>query len=82
MFHISLLVHGLLIASVGAHFGIDLSVPTNSSTFDCLVNEQKVEYAIFRTFRSIGIVDENAPDSIRAAHKAGITALSAYIFPW
>lgn len=69
------------IAIAHAHIGVDLSVPTNTSTFKCLVNDYHVEYAMVRAYRSVGEVDENAPDSLRSAHRAGISALSAYLFP-
>jgi hypothetical protein len=41
------LLHAFIVGSaLSAHFGVDLSVPTNSSTFKCLADEHSVDYAI------------------------------------
>mgnify|MGYP003385538299 CR=1 FL=1 len=61
--------------------GIDISVATDTTTFKCLVDDYNITYAIVRAFRSTGIIDEEAPNTIKQAYNQNITDLSVYIFP-
>lgn len=61
--------------------GVDLSVPANTTTFECLKTNHDISYAIVRVFRSLGKTDENAPATIQAAFDSNISDLSSYIFP-
>lgn len=61
--------------------GIDISVATDDNTFKCLINEHNISYAIVRAFRSTGVIDSEAPNTIKSASNNGLSDLSAYIFP-
>lgn len=68
--------------------GVDLSVPTNVSTWSCVLNEltastnsSHLPFAIVRVYRSVGEVDANAPDTLHSAHEAGFRKLAGYMFP-
>lgn len=70
---------GLLVVS--AETGVDLSVATTPDTWACLVGKYNVNFAIIRTFRNKGLVDNNAAETLTNAHNAGIKDLGAYMFP-
>jgi len=61
--------------------GVDLSVATTEADWTCLVKDHDVKYAIVRTYRNLGAVDENSAPSLKLAAKAGVADLGAYIFP-
>lgn len=61
--------------------GVDISVATTNSVWDCLMNEKNVTYAIVRVYRCIGAIDSNSANSIALAAKSGVKDLGAYIFP-
>lgn len=61
--------------------GVDLSVQTTADNWNCLVKDHDISYAIIRAYRSLGALDENAADTLKLAHSAGIKDLGAYMFP-
>ena len=71
----------LLIGGCAAKLGVDLSVPTNVSTWSCIQKEGDVSFGIVRVYRSVGDVDQNAPQTIKDAFSSGLKDLSGYIFP-
>lgn len=70
-----------IFAAVQGKAGVDLSVQTTSENWDCLVKDHDISYAIIRAYRNLGVVDDNAPESLKLAHGSGIKDLGAYIFP-
>ncbi len=60
--------------------GIDVSQSTSTKTFSCL-KEKGYDFAIVRAFRSVGLPDYNAPQTIRNAREANFTTVEAYMFP-
>lgn len=77
-------VAGSLLLSLGvssARYGVDVSVATDLSAWQCLRQQHQTSFGIARVYRSVGQVDANSPDSLKAAHAAGIINLHAYIFP-
>ncbi len=75
----------LLVVSVGARIGYDLSVPADAQTWTCLRDAIALgdgpAFAIVRVFRNIGEIDTNAATTLRSATDAGMGDLGAYIFP-
>eukprot|EP01038_Epipyxis_sp_PR26KG_P004636 gene4636-6517_t len=71
----------VLLGCSQAKLGVDLSIVTNSSIWDCLVKEHSTEYAIIRAYRSLGQVDANSANSLRLAHNSGVKDLGVYMFP-
>ena len=66
---------------VSCRIGFDASAgPYNSNSMACLKNNG-FSFAIFRAYRSYGIVDPNAKANIRGAHAGGINDVDVYIFP-
>ncbi|EFA84763.1 hypothetical protein PPL_01755 [Heterostelium album PN500] len=65
---------------VDAKLGVDISQATNSSIWECL-RDSGYEFAIVRASRSNGLLDDNAPNSIKLAKAAGMSRVDAYIFP-
>ena len=64
--------------------GVDVSTALSQSTWECLMSpggQGPVEWASVRAYCSYGDVDHNAVSSIKAARAAGISDVSAYIFP-
>lgn len=61
--------------------GVDVSAPVSAATFACLSQQHNITFAIARAYRSVGSPDAAAPETLRAARAAGITALGAYHFP-
>lgn len=66
---------------VDGRTGVDLSVETSASTWDCLINQHNVTYADVRVSHSTGQLDYNGPNSIIFASRAGLKDIGAYIFP-
>jgi hypothetical protein len=71
----------LIFALCQARTGVDLSVPTTLSTWQCLVSQHQVDYSIIRVYRNIGQVDANAANSLKMAYQAGVKDLGGYLFP-
>ena len=68
-------------ALVSASIGFDASSgPFKTNSMSCLKNNG-YSFAIFRGYRSYGVVDPNAVKNINAAHAGGINDVGAYIFP-
>ncbi len=61
--------------------GVDLSVATTQSTWDCLAKDYNVTYSIIRVYRNTGLVDTNAATTIKNVAAAGINDIGAYMFP-
>jgi GH25 family lysozyme M1 (1,4-beta-N-acetylmuramidase) len=64
-----------------AYNGVDLSVATTVADWQCLMSDYNVTYAIIRTYRSVGEVDTNSPDTIHYAATAGVKDIGVYMFP-
>ena len=74
----------LMAASAFAITGVDVSEPLSESEWECLMSpggQGPVQWASVRAYRSSGTTDPNAANSIKAAKAAGISHVSAYIFP-
>lgn len=76
-----LVVLCVVFAVCQARTGVDLSVATTLSTWQCLVSQYKVDYSIIRVYRNIGQVDSNAPNTLKMAQQAGVKDLGGYLFP-
>ena len=70
-----------LLVAVTARSGVDLSVLTDATTWNCLVSQQNVSFAVIRAYRSSGVVDINSANSIQLATNAGVKTVDAYMFP-
>ena len=77
----AILLLACFLGLVSCRTGVDLSVQTNSSTWDCFVGKFNVSYAIIRLYRNIGQIDSNGANTILTAAKAGVSDLGAYMFP-
>lgn len=79
----STLLLSVLLVSAGTagHFGVDVAVPFSSEQLSCLRTQHNVSFAIVRAHHSWGGVDTNAPQTIQAAWKAGLSAVDVYLFP-
>ena len=66
---------------IEARTGVDLSVATTEDTWQCLMKDHAVDYAIIRAYRNVGQVDANCANTLINANKAGVKDLGAYIFP-
>eukprot|EP01116_Phalansterium_solitarium_P017426 TRINITY_DN4290_c0_g1_i2.p1 TRINITY_DN4290_c0_g1~~TRINITY_DN4290_c0_g1_i2.p1 ORF type:complete len:214 (-),score=80.96 TRINITY_DN4290_c0_g1_i2:160-801(-) len=75
-----LCVLAALATFAAAEWGVDVSQPTSTSSFQCMRN-QGAEFAIVRAWESIGQFDSAAPGSVAAAHAAGIPYVDVYMFP-
>ncbi len=71
----------LIFAICQARTGVDISVAKTSSTWECLVSQHQVDYAIIRIYRNLGQVDSNAPNTLKMASQAGVKDLGGYLFP-
>jgi len=74
----------LLGASAFAYTGVDVSDPISEADWACLEQpggQGPVQWASVRAYRSSGSTDPNAPTTIKNARAAGISHVSAYIFP-
>jgi hypothetical protein len=60
--------------------GIDVSQPASTEIFSCL-KQTGYDFAIVRAFRSSGMPDYNAPQTIRNARQANFATVEAYMFP-
>lgn len=60
--------------------GVDVSQPTSIDVFSCL-KQKGYDFAIVRAFRSTGVPDYNAPQSIRNAQSANLAVVEVYMFP-
>jgi GH25 family lysozyme M1 (1,4-beta-N-acetylmuramidase) len=76
-----ILVFIALFSATLAYNGVDLSVATTVADWQCLVSDYNVTYAIIRTYRSVGEVDTNSPNTIHYAATAGIKDIGVYMFP-
>ena len=63
-----------------ARQGIDVSQPASTEIFSCL-KQTGYDFAIVRAFRSSGMPDYNAPQTIRNARQANFATVEAYMFP-
>lgn len=81
MIALCFLIFSCLIASALGRAGVDLSVATSLSDWQCLREKYSVDYAIIRLYRNIGLIDTNGAASLTNAAKAGINDLGAYMFP-
>jgi hypothetical protein len=81
MFEFFLLaIVGVIVAAYpDKYYGIDVSAPTTTSQFKCL-RAANLSFAIVRVFRSNGVVDANAAQTIANAQAAGVRT-DGYIFP-
>jgi len=70
-----------LLVTISGYSGVDLSVATTVSDWNCLVADYNTSFAIVRAYRSSGQVDTNTPTSIHNAAAAGLTDLGVYMFP-
>lgn len=64
-----------------SNYGVDTSVLTTQDQFKCLIMTANTSFVIIRAYRSLGAVDDAAPESAKNAHAAGIFNIGAYIFP-
>lgn len=69
-----------LLPLIVARNGVDLSIATTVSDWQCLADAD-ITYSIIRLYRSLGAVDTNSPTTIQNANKVGITDLGGYFFP-
>lgn len=82
-----MILTGLLILSyqflvVSGRYGVDLSVSLSLNQWYCLTVDHNVSYAIIRAYRSTGVVDANAPVSIRQALSfPEVKEVDVYMFP-
>ena len=67
----------LLVAAATAITGVDVSTSISQSDWECL----NVDWASVRAYSSTGSPDYNAAGTIKAARAAGVSDVSAYIFP-
>ena len=75
------LIVAFAIVLVSAKLGFDASAgPFTSENMACMKKSGLV-YAIFRAYRSYGVVDPAAVANIKAAHDGGINDVDVYIFP-
>ena len=72
---------GLAAASASAIEGVDVSQLISESDWACMASNNNVQWASVRAYCSYGSTDSNAPASIKNAKAAGISHVSAYIFP-
>ena len=77
----TILIFVISILSVLSRQGFDLSVETTAETWSCLFSSTDDIFAIIRAYRNVGVVDINAPTSVKAAYSAGVRDLGVYIFP-
>ncbi|EDR21966.1 lysozyme, putative [Entamoeba dispar SAW760] len=70
----------LLIASVFAIRGVDMSTLTSVSSFQCFVNNGYT-FAIPRCWRSTGSWDPYCANNCANAHAGGMSRVDAYFFP-
>lgn len=81
MIGVQVLLFAALAQLVVGRNGVDLSIATTLSDWQCLVGEENVTYSIIRLYRNVGEVDANAVTSLQYATKVGITDLGGYMFP-
>lgn len=77
---VALVVVAALTPSASATNGVDVSVDTYSSAWQCLLGEG-YSYAIVRAYQSIGQPDPAAPHTIYNAWDGGMKAVDIYVFP-
>lgn len=65
----------------GGVSGVDLSVQTSASDWKCLVQEHNISFAIIRSYRSVGQIDDNCAANLKHASRARVGDLGVYIFP-
>jgi len=75
-----LLFAGLFVCAYGRS-GVDLSVATTVSDWECLVNQYNVSYSFIRVYRSVGAIDTNSATNIKNAASVGIHDIGIYMFP-
>jgi len=81
MLKLSVLVGSTLSVTSASRFGVDLSVPTDESQWNCLLTTANTSFGIVRVYRSSGKLDDNAVTTIKSAHAAGLRDIHGYIFP-
>ena len=70
----------LLVCSVRADYGIDISALVDSGSYNCLVNNGYT-FAIPRGYCSYGGVDPNVVANIQNAYAGGMSHVDVYLFP-
>jgi GH25 family lysozyme M1 (1,4-beta-N-acetylmuramidase) len=75
-----LVVFCLFIAAAFATHGVDVSAPTATSSFSCMVNNG-YHFAVVRAYRSNGTPDPNGAQTINNARAGGMSNVDAYMFP-
>jgi hypothetical protein len=75
-----LVVLALIVSVTECLQGVDLSIPTDESSWTCL-KDAGITYGKVRVYRSVGEIDTNSAKSLQSAHNAGFTDLDAYMFP-
>lgn len=76
----SVLLIAVAVFVVECRQGVDLSIPTDESSWSCLA-QAGISFGKVRVYRSVGQLDTNAPASLKSASSAGMKDLDAYIFP-
>lgn len=61
--------------------GIDLSIETNITNWECLKLKHQTMFSIVRIYRSLGEIDKNAILNLQKAYTSGIKELGVYVFP-
>jgi hypothetical protein len=61
--------------------GVDVSTAVSVDNFRCLRENHSKQFAIVRVWRSNGVVDGNAAQTMANAWKAGMDSVDGYIFP-
>jgi|HubBroStandDraft_6_1064221.scaffolds.fasta_scaffold122643_2 GH25 family lysozyme M1 (1,4-beta-N-acetylmuramidase) len=66
---------------MGGIYGADVSTPVSVEGWQGLINERSVSFGIVRCYESGGVVDPNAPDSVKNGWAAKLSAVDVYHFP-
>ena len=73
-------VAAAFVAEASTH-GIDCAYEYPQSSWNCLHNEQGIDFAIIRCYQSLGHVDPNCAASVQKAWNAGMKHVDLYMFP-
>jgi hypothetical protein len=73
----------LLVASdpSDALHGVDVSILTNESAWQCAKEKASIDWAVVRAWHSYGASDQNAKPTLKGAKAAGVPKLDVYMFP-
>lgn len=69
-----------ILSAVMGYHGVDVSQPTSSSDFNCMLNNGYT-FTIVRVYCSSGHTDSNGPTTISNAWAGGQHYVDGYIFP-